>query len=253
MANDHRVTSNEDLMRAMRPVNVTDDKSAAYAVRVTDTRTHRAGPDFSGFMKHEVLGPQSVMALQSGKVRQALAPLLKPRAALMVRMIVGALGRSKTKRDEEEGGRAPREYLPSREAIKARMEALEAKTTKMVEAAEKVSPSPTEEDIRWLALDLANGSITLPRHAQVALTVSLFEGAPETIATALTVPGVGTWTVAELLVKGLVKGKRWQHHVLAKIAASAPDRVAGWRGPREDMLDKQRASQAKYHWLWYAR
>ena len=170
-----------------------------------------------------------------------------------MRTIVGALGRSKTKRDDEGVGLAPREHLPSREAIKARMEALETKATKMVEVAEKVSPSPTQEDIRWLALDLASGSITLPRHAQVALTVSLFEGSPETTATALTVPGAGTWTVAELLVKGLVKNGRWQHHVLAKLVASVPDRVAGWHGPREEMLDKQRAAQAKRPWLWYAR
>ena len=60
MAEDHRITSNEDLMRAMRPVNVADN-SAAYQVRVTDTRTYRAGPDFSGIMKHQVLGPQSVV------------------------------------------------------------------------------------------------------------------------------------------------------------------------------------------------
>ena len=61
MANDPRITSNEDLMRAMRPVNVTDDHSIAHQVRVTDTRTHRAGPDLSGFTKHETLGPQSVI------------------------------------------------------------------------------------------------------------------------------------------------------------------------------------------------
>ena len=158
-----------------------------------------------------------------------------------MRTIQGALGRSTTKHEEGGGQRCPAFTLPVHT------------TEEIVEAAEKVSPAPTEEDIRWLALDLANGSLTLPRGAQVALTVSLFEGSPETVATALTIPGVGTWTVAELLAKGLVKGKRWQHHVLAKIAASVPDRVAGWHGLREDMIDKQRAAQAKRPWLWYAR
>ena len=58
MAIDNRITSNEDLMRAMRPVNVTDDHSVAHQVRVIDTRTHRSGPDLSGFGKQEPLGVQ---------------------------------------------------------------------------------------------------------------------------------------------------------------------------------------------------
>jgi hypothetical protein len=72
-------------------------------------------------------------------------------------------------------------------------------------------------------------------------------------STSISIPVLGTYTPRELLETGLVtKGGKFQHHVFDRLLSEVDGVVKGRLiGPREVLLDKQRAAQA-YPGLWHA-
>jgi hypothetical protein len=71
-------------------------------------------------------------------------------------------------------------------------------------------------------------------------------------ATSVSIPIIGTFTPRELLETGLVtKGGRWNHVAYEAAVKATPGVIEGKLiGPRDVILDKQRAAQKRYPQLW---
>jgi hypothetical protein len=127
--------------------------------------------------------------------------------------------------------------------------------------AAQAAPAFTAEDIQDLAERLAEDRSWLPHGSHVE-TRGEDNSSPLSRAygptyvdrvTSISIPIIGTFTPRELLEQGLVKGGTFQHHVFERLLSEVDGVVKGRLiGPREVLLDKQRAAQKAYKGLWHA-
>jgi hypothetical protein len=160
---------------------------------------------------------------------------------------------------------AHRRELEHRE--RARLEQFERKLDHalvMVKDAGSNAPSlPTEEDSWDLAVTLAdNGTGGLPLHSHIE-TTSVDTTTPlqrpygkvyTTIATSITVFPLDPMTPPQALLCGLLdKSGRFSPTVYERMVKETPGIISGrLMGPREAMLDNQRAGQKARPGLWHA-
>jgi hypothetical protein len=122
-------------------------------------------------------------------------------------------------------------------------------------------PTFDDHDVQDLAERLAEDRSWLPHGTHVETTcldtstpLSRAYGPTYTnTATSISIPILGTYTPRELLEAGLVtKGGKFQHHVFERLLSEVDGVVKGKLiGPREVILDRQRAAQKAYPRLWH--
>ncbi len=103
----------------------------------------------------------------------------------------------------------------------------------MDKGAAQAAPNFTDDDVECLALDLARGSIVLPRSAVVSKATRLFDKEARTMATAVTV-GLLSWTPRELLTLNLVNGRHWNWAKYEALCNAVPERVDDWQRPHHE-------------------
>jgi hypothetical protein len=151
--------------------------------------------------------------------------------------------------------------------VHARLKNLEAGIDRALEMAKEVGasplPTPTAEDAFYLAEILASrGTEGLPHGSHIE-TASVDTTTPlqrpygctyTTVATSVTIFPLQPMTPAEALLAGLLSTSGRLNHVAYEAAVKATPGVIEGRliGPREVLLDKQRAAQKAYPRLWSA-
>jgi hypothetical protein len=154
---------------------------------------------------------------------------------------------------------AHRKELAHRERM--RLEQIEGKLDRLVVAwgvAEKPSSIPTAEDAFYLAEALAQaGTEGLPHGSHVETTTPLqrpYGRTYTTVATSVTVWPLQPMTPAAALLCGLLTcSGKLSITVYERMVKETPGIIEGrLMGPREAMLDKQRAAQKVHPRLWHS-
>ena len=161
------------------------------------------------------------------------------------------------------------QFTACEQRTQARIRAVEEQLDKLVAVMGRVEGAtvPTSStfddyDVQFLAESLAEDRSWLPHGSHVETTcvdtstpLSRPYGPTFTeTATSISIPIIGTFTPRELLETGLVtKGGKFQHHMFERLLSEVDGVVKGRLiGPREAMLDKQRAAQKAHPGLWHA-
>jgi hypothetical protein len=165
------------------------------------------------------------------------------------------------------GQRWTDEPPPEAHLVHARLKNLEAKIDTALEMAKEVGesplPTPTTEDAFYLAEELASrGTEGLPHGSHIE-TASVDTTTPlqrpygriyTTVATTVTIFPLPPMTPAAALLCGLLtRSGKLSPTVYERMVKETPGIISGrLMGPREVLLDKQRAAQKAYPGLWHA-
>ena len=149
--------------------------------------------------------------------------------------------------------------------LRERLAAMEAKVDVVVRGAGCKAPSPpTSEDAPSTSLahspamaprDYLTGSHVETQSVDTTTPLQRPYGATyTTVATSVTLPCLQPMTPEQLLITGLVSASgKFSPSTYERLLSEVPGMVKGrLMGPREAMLDKQRAAQKAYPGLWHA-